>query len=81
MEKLRAYIRAVMKKKNIKGVHIQARSGNKIKDSTISDILSGKTKSISVAKLNALAKGLGVDGVELYRAASGEHVDFRNTEP
>ncbi|HKQ06154.1 MAG TPA: helix-turn-helix transcriptional regulator [Blastocatellia bacterium] len=81
MEKLRTYIRAVMKEKNLKGIHIQARSGNKIKDSTISDILSGKVKSISVDKLNALAKGLGVDGVELYKAASGEETDFRNTEP
>ena len=39
--------------------------------SHIFDILSGKTKHISVDKLNALALGLGVDRVELFKIASG----------
>jgi transcriptional regulator with XRE-family HTH domain len=71
MEQLRAYVREVMEKKGLSEWEIQKRAKDKIKDSYIRDILSGKTKSISVEKLNALAEGLGVDGVELYKVASG----------
>lgn len=71
MEKLREYLRAVMKQKGISVPEIQKRSGGTIKSSYIFDILSGKTKYISVDKLNALAKGLDVDSVELFKAASG----------
>jgi transcriptional regulator with XRE-family HTH domain len=71
MEKLREYLRAVMKQQDLSVPEIQKRSGNKIKQSYIFDILSGKTKHISVDKLNALALGLGVDSVELFKVASG----------
>ena len=71
MEKLREYIRLIMKQKGLSVPEIAKRSNNKIKPAYIFDILSGKTKYISVEKLNALAKGLDVDGVELYKAASG----------
>jgi transcriptional regulator with XRE-family HTH domain len=74
MEKLRAYVRAVMEQKGLSEWQVEKRAKGKIKDSYVKDILSGKTKSISVEKLNALAEGLGVDGIELYRAASGEAV-------
>ena len=71
MEKLREYIRAVIKQKGLSVPEIAKRSGGTIKPSYIFDILSGKTKHISVTKLNALAKGLDVDSVELFKAASG----------
>ena len=71
MNKLRDYVRSIMKQKGLSVPEISKRSGNKIKTSYIFDILSGKTKYISVDKLNALAKGLDTDGVELYKAASG----------
>jgi transcriptional regulator with XRE-family HTH domain len=71
MEKLRNYVRSVMEQKGLSVPEISKRSGGKIKPAYIFDILSGKTKYISVEKLNALAKGLDVDGVELYKAASG----------
>lgn len=71
MKRLRDFIKEVMKQKCLKGLDIEKRSGGAIKDSYISDILSGKTKSISVEKLNALAKGLGVDAVELFNIATG----------
>jgi len=74
MEKLREYLREVMDKKGLSEWQIEKRANGKIKDSYIADILSGKTKSISVEKLNALAEGLAVDGVELYRVASGEDI-------
>ena len=74
MDKLRVYVREVMDKKGLSEWQVEKRANRKIKDSYIKDILSGKTKSISVEKLNALAEGLGVDGVELYRIASGKDI-------
>jgi transcriptional regulator with XRE-family HTH domain len=71
MEKLREYVRAVMDKEGISVPDIVSRSEGTIKQSYIFDILSGKTKSISVEKLNALAKGLDIDPVELFKIASG----------
>jgi transcriptional regulator with XRE-family HTH domain len=71
MERLIEFIRAVMKQKGISVPEIAKRSGGTIKASYIFDILSGKTRHISVTKLNALAKGMDVDSVELFRAASG----------
>jgi len=71
MDELRAYIREVMYRKNLKGIDIEARSGGEITNSYISDIINGKTKSISVEKLNALAKGMDVDSYEIFQAASG----------
>jgi transcriptional regulator with XRE-family HTH domain len=74
MEELAAYLHDVMKAKGIKGVDIEARSGGKITNSYISDIMHGNTKNISVEKVNALAEGLGVDSFEVFQAASGNRV-------
>jgi len=74
MDRLRVYVREVMDKKGLSEWQVEKRANRKIKDSYIKDILAGKTKSISVEKLNALAEGLGVDGVELYRIASGKDI-------
>jgi transcriptional regulator with XRE-family HTH domain len=71
MEKLREYVRSVMAQKGLSVPDIAKQSGGTIKASYIFDILSGKTKYISVDKLNALALGLGVDSVELFKVASG----------
>src|SRR5437868_3512226 len=81
MEELRAYIRAVMKAKNLKGIHVQNQSGGKIKDSTLSDILAGKTKTIGLETIKALALGLGVDATDVFRAAAGEKVDYSLNDP
>jgi transcriptional regulator with XRE-family HTH domain len=72
MRALRDYIVKTIAQKNLSRLEVQRRSDGKITDSYIKDILDGKTKSISVDKLNALAEGLGVTGIELYRIASGE---------
>jgi transcriptional regulator with XRE-family HTH domain len=80
MEELIAYIREVMHRKNIKGIDIEARSGGEITNSYVSDIINGKTKSISVEKLNALAKGLDVDSFELFQAASGTTITKKDDQ-
>ncbi len=80
MEKLRAFIEEVMKKEGLTNADVQRRSGGEITDSYLIDIRKGKTKHISVEKLNALAKGLGVSNVELFRVASGEDIPYRNDD-
>ncbi|HYP26014.1 MAG TPA: helix-turn-helix transcriptional regulator [Blastocatellia bacterium] len=81
MEELIKLIQQVMREKGLSVLQIQKRSGDKIKDSFISDILKGKTKTLSVEKVHALAEGLGVDSIDVFKAASGNAVKFVNTEP
>jgi hypothetical protein len=78
MEGLIALIQEVMHQKNITAKDIEARSGGKITDSYISDIIHSRTKSIGVEKLNALAEGMGMSSMEVFRAASGP--DFREQD-
>lgn len=81
MEKFRAYIQQAIKEKGLSVAEVVRRSGDQIKDSYIFDILKGRTKTIGVEKLNALAQGLGVDGVELYKLASGENIPYTQEDP
>ena len=81
MEELREYLRQFFEKTDLPKLQVEKRSGGKIKDSTIEDILSGKTKSISVEKLNALAEGIGVDAIELFKVASGKRTVFKHEDP
>lgn len=71
MDKLRQYIKEVMDKRGVSVTDIARQSGGAIKRSYIFDILSGKTKYISVDKLQALALGLQMDSVELFKIATG----------
>lgn len=74
MEKLRAFLQEEMQRQGLTEWQIQKRADGEITDSYIKDILSGKTKSIGVDKLNALAKGLGADSIELFKLASGRGI-------
>jgi transcriptional regulator with XRE-family HTH domain len=74
METLAEYVDRVMKEKNLKSLDVEARSieaGNRITDSYVDNIIKGVNKNLSIVKLNALADGLGVDKVELFKVASG----------
>ena len=74
METLAEYVYRVMKEKNIKSLDVEARSieaGNRIADSYVTNIARGVNKNPTIEKLNALAGGLGVDKVELFKVASG----------
>lgn len=81
MEELREFIQQFLDKTGLPRLQIEKRSGGKIKDSTIEDILNGRTKSISVDKLNALAEGMGVDAIELFKIASGKKAVFNHEDP
>jgi transcriptional regulator with XRE-family HTH domain len=74
METLGQYVARIMEEKNLSALDIEARSvkaGNRIADSYITNIVRGTSTNLSIEKLNALADGLGVDRVELYKVASG----------
>lgn len=81
MDELREYIQQYLDQTGLPRLQIEKRSGGKIKDSTIEDILNGRTKSISVEKLNALAEGMGVDAIELFKIASGKKAVFKHKDP
>ena len=80
MDELIKLIQRVMSEKGISVLQIQKRSGDKIKESFLYDILNGKTKTMSVEKVHALAEGLGLDSLDVFKAASGEEV-FTHPEP
>ena len=71
MESLAQYVKRVMKEKGLSSRDVQARSGNKIADSYVNKITSGKTKNPSISKTQALAVGLGVDEDEVFKIARG----------
>lgn len=81
MEELSVYIRKIMKLKGLTGVAIEAKSRGGITDSYLSDIVNGKNQNISVAKVNALAEGMGVDSWEIFQAASGHKVLHEDDAP
>ena len=76
MERLRAFVKKVMKEQGLTEWQIEKKSGSRITDSYVKDIISGKAKSIGVDKLNALALGLGVDSVTLFKIASREDAKY-----
>lgn len=76
MEELVKLINRVTKEKGLSILQVEKRSGNKIKDSFIFDILKGKTKTLSVEKVHALAEGLGISAIDVFKAASGQAVEF-----
>src|SRR5262249_51403005 len=69
-ESLREYIARIMKEKGLRVRDIRRRSDDAITESYISEILKGVAANPSIEKLMALASGLGVDPVELFRVAS-----------
>ncbi|MCI0488532.1 MAG: helix-turn-helix domain-containing protein [Blastocatellia bacterium] len=66
---LSRYIRRVMKEKHLKQREIERRSGGKITDGYVADLLRGRASNPSIDKLSALACGLGVDPYEVFAVA------------
>lgn len=80
-ETLAQYVKRVMKEKGLNPPAVEKLSGKKITDAYVVSIVSGKQKNPSVSKLVALAEGLGVDDVELFKIAKGAPVDAQPIEP
>jgi transcriptional regulator with XRE-family HTH domain len=71
METLGEYVSRVMDEKNLKVKDVERRAGGIISDSYVTNIMNGVATNLTIEKLNALAVGLGVDKVELFKVASG----------
>jgi len=70
-ETLAEYVSRIMEENGIGALEVEARSEGQITDSYIGSIKSGKQKNPTIAKLQALAKGLDVDEDELFLVARG----------
>lgn len=68
---LSRFVRQVMKQKGLTQRDIELRSGGKITDGYVADILSGDAKNPSAEKIKALAQGLGVNAHELFDVICG----------
>jgi transcriptional regulator with XRE-family HTH domain len=71
VESLPEYVKRVMKERGLRPKDVEKQSGGDIVDAYVIKIVNGKTKFPSVVKLQALAKGLGVDEDELFKVARG----------
>src|SRR5215471_1614828 len=74
-DSLRLCVARIMKEKGLRVRDIRRRSGATITESYISEILKGVAANPSIEKLSALARGLGVDPVDLFQVASGTDPD------
>jgi transcriptional regulator with XRE-family HTH domain len=70
-ESLSELVRRVRQDKGYSLNEVSRRSGLEIANSHISRIENGESTNVSVEKLQALAKGLGISEVEVFAAARG----------
>jgi transcriptional regulator with XRE-family HTH domain len=65
------YVARVLKEKRLSLRDVQVMSDSRITDAYVGSILRGRASNPSVEKLQALARGLGVDEDEIFRVARG----------
>lgn len=68
---LAVYVATVLKDKRITLHDVQVMSGWTITDAYVGSIIRGRARNPSVEKLQALARGLGIDEDEIFRVARG----------
>lgn len=73
-ETLGDYVRRIRNEKRLSLRDVSSRSGGQIANSHISRIESGEARGVSVDKLRALAKGLGIPEDEIFAVARGKSV-------
>jgi transcriptional regulator with XRE-family HTH domain len=78
-ESLGVYVRRVLKEKNLSYADVEERSQGAISDSYIGNIVTATVGSVTVSKLQALARGLDVSEDEIFAIARGKSpVDLRD---
>ena len=65
------YVRRVMQEKQLKVRDVELRSGGQISNGYVSGIMSGSVTNLSVDKIKALARGLGVELREVFDVICG----------
>jgi transcriptional regulator with XRE-family HTH domain len=71
-ESLSQYVKRVIEEKGLTLHDVELLSGKRITDTYVSNIISGEASNPSIDKIQALARGLGVEAVELFKAAVGK---------
>lgn len=64
------YVKRIMEEQHLTMNDVERRSGGGITDAYVGNIINGKVKSPSAVKLKALADGLGVPVLDLFRIAA-----------
>ena len=67
-EGLGTYVRRVLREKKLTLSDVERRAGSNISDSYVHGISTGRVKNLSLDKLKALARGLGVAESQLFAA-------------
>ena len=75
--RLGAHVRRIMELKGLSQKDVALMSGGRITAGYVASITTTRADNLSVAKLVALAEGLGVDPDELFRVARGVQQDER----
>lgn len=70
-EDLRQYVKRTLKLKRLSLRDVQRRSGGDITQGYVGAIIKGTNSNLTVDKLKALARGLGVDEDEMFLVARG----------
>jgi transcriptional regulator with XRE-family HTH domain len=73
-ESLAQYVKRVMKEKRLSLNDVELMSGRRITDAYVGSIITGRAKNLTVEKLQALARGLGVDEEDVFCVARGMSV-------
>jgi transcriptional regulator with XRE-family HTH domain len=71
VEDLRQYVKRTLKLKRLSLRDVQRRSGGDITQGYVGAIIKGTNSNLTVDKLKALARGLGVDEDEIFLVARG----------
>ncbi|HWP44994.1 MAG TPA: helix-turn-helix transcriptional regulator [Blastocatellia bacterium] len=79
-ESLSQYVKRVIEEKALTLHDVELLSGKRITDTYVSNIISGEASNPSIDKIQALARGLGVEVLELFKAAVGKEEDESGVE-
>ena len=70
-ENLSSYVRRILREKGLTLSDVERRAGGEISDSYVAGITSGSVRNLTLDKLKALARGLGVSEYRVIEIASG----------
>lgn len=70
-ETLEQYVRRILKEKGLTLSDVERRAGGAISDSYVAGITNGNVRNLTLDKLKALARGLGVTEDKIIAVASG----------
>jgi transcriptional regulator with XRE-family HTH domain len=73
---LAEYVTKVMDEQGLNPSDVERRAGNNISDAQVRNIMNGTTTNPRLNTLLVLAEGLGVNPVDLFKAAAGIEEDM-----